>query len=180
MTDGLAEALLKTVIKNGLIALENPSDYQAQSEIMWCGSLSHTGISGLGRTMDFSVHQLGHELGGRFDVAHGASLTTMWASWARYCLNVNPGRFAQYARNIWGVTQEDDIAAANEGIYKTEAYFKSIGMPTCFTELGVGIQSDDVLEELADSCVFHGKRLVGSFRPLDKNDAYLIYKSANK
>ena len=180
MTDEIAEALLRVVIKNGLLVLENPENYQAQSEIMWAGSLSHNGISGLGRTLDFSVHQLGHELGGRFNVAHGASLTTMWGSWAKYCLEVNPSRFAQYARKVWGVAHEDDMAAAKEGISKTEAYFKSIGMPTNFTELGIGIQTEDVLNQLAHSCVHFGKRLVGSFKPLNKDDILAIYQSANK
>ena len=180
MTDVIAEGLLRVVIKNGIKALENPSDYQAQSEIMWGGSLSHNGICGLGRTFDFSVHQLGHELSGRFNVAHGASLTTMWGHWARYTLGVNPGRFAQYARNVWGVTNENDTAAAEEGITKTEEYFKRIGMPTCFSTLGIGTQPEDVIHQLADFCVHHGKRLVGSFRPLDKNDVFAIYQSANK
>jgi len=180
MTDEIAEGLLRVVIKNGLKALENPSDYQAQSELMWSGSLSHNGICGLGRTFDFSVHQLGHELSGRFNVAHGASLTTMWGHWARYTMAVNPARYAQYARNVWGVANSDDNAAAEEGIRKTEEYFKKIGMPTDFTSLGIGIQPDDVIDQLADFCVHHGKRLVGSFRPLDKGDIHAIYKSANK
>jgi len=180
MTDEIAEALLRVIIRNGPIALENPEDYQAQSEIMWAGSLSHNGITGLGRTHDFSVHQLGHELGGRFDVAHGASLTTMWGSWASHCLHINPARFAQYARNVWGVTTENNDVAANEGIQKTIAYFKTIGMPTNFTELGIGVQSDEVLEELAFSCVHEGKRLVGSFNPLDKEGIFEIYKASNR
>jgi len=180
MTDEIAEGLLRVVIKNGLKVLENPSDYQAQSEIMWSGSLSHNGISGLGRTFDFSVHQLGMELGGRFDVAHGASLTTMWSHWARYVVSVNPNRFAQYARKVWGVTCENDEAAAEEGIKKTEEYFKTIGMPTCFTSLGIGTQPDDVVDQLADFCVHHGKRLVGSFKPMDKGDVYSIFQAANK
>ncbi|MCL2218199.1 MAG: iron-containing alcohol dehydrogenase [Defluviitaleaceae bacterium] len=174
MTDEIAEALLRVVIKYGPAALENPTDYQAQSEIMWAGSLSHNGITGLGRTMDFSVHGLGHELGGRFDVAHGASLTTMWGSWARYVLAVNPERFARYAEKIWGAKTPE------EGISKTEAFFKSIGMPTCFTELGIGVQPDDVIDHLADGAVFQGKRLVGTFKPLDKNDCAAIYQAANK
>ena len=180
ITDRIAESLLKVVIRNGTIVLENPEDYHAQSEIMWCGSLSHNGITGLGRTMDFSVHQLGHELGGRFDVAHGASLTTMWSHWARYAMPTNISRFACFARNVWQVTDTNDTTAAEEGINKTEAYFKSIGMPTCFTELGVGVQTDEVLDQLADSCVWHGARKVGSFKPLDKADVLRIYQAANK
>ena len=174
MTDEIAEALLRVVIKNGPLALENPTNYEAQSEIMWSGSLSHNGITGLGRTMDFSVHQMGHELGGRFNVAHGASLTAMWGAWARYCLSINPERFDRFAEKVWGVR------GGAEGISKTEKFFKSVGLPTNFSELGIGLQSDAVLNELADSCVFHGKRLVGSFKPLGKEDVLKIYKSVNK
>ncbi|MCL2840275.1 MAG: iron-containing alcohol dehydrogenase [Defluviitaleaceae bacterium] len=174
MTDEISEALLRVMIKYGPIALENPSNYDAQSEIMWAGSLSHNGMTGLGRTMDFSVHGLGHELGGRFDVAHGASLTTMWGAWARYVCDVNPARFTHFAEKVWGVS------TPMEGIEKTEAFFKSIGLPTNFTELGIGVQPDDVIDALADGCVFHGKRLVGSFKPLDKNAAAEVYKMANQ
>ena len=174
MTDEIAEALLRVVIKNGRIIMDNPANYQAQSEIMWAGSLSHNGLTGLGRTMDFSVHALAAELGGRFDAIHGATLTTMWGSWARYCLNVNPERFLRYAKNVWGVS------TAEEGITKTEEYFTSIGMPINFTQLKIGVQTDEVLKELADSAVFYGKRVIGSFNPLDANGAYEVYKMANK
>ena len=174
LTDEIAEALLRVVIKNGLAVMENPSDYQAQSELMWCGSLSHNGITGLGREMDFSVHGLGHELSGRFNVAHGASLTTMWGSWARYCLHVNPKRFLRYAEKVWGVQSEE------LGISKTEEFFKKIGMPTCFTELGIGVQPDDIIQKLAHGAVFYGKRLVGTFKPLNEQDCYNIYILANR
>ena len=174
LTDAIAAGLLRTVIKNGPIVLREPENYDAVSEIMWCGSITHNGITRLGRPMDFSVHQLGHELSGKFDVAHGESLTTMWGSFAEYVRNVNPARFAKYAREIW------DAESADSGIKKTVEFFKSIGMPTCFTELGIGVQSETVIDEMADSCVFHGKRLVGSFKPLDKSDIANIYKLANR
>jgi len=80
---------------------------------------------------------------------------------------------------VWGVTCQCDDTAAKEGIAKTEEYFRQIGMPTCFTTLGIGIQPEDVINQLADFCVHHGKRLVGSFKPLDKNDIYAIYQAAN-
>ncbi|MCL2772836.1 MAG: iron-containing alcohol dehydrogenase [Oscillospiraceae bacterium] len=179
-TDAVAESLLRNVIKNGPVVLREPANYDAVSEVMWCGSVTHNGMTGLGRPMDFSVHQLGHELSGRFDVPHGASLSTMWGSWAQYVRNINPTRFAKYAKNIWDVCENDTETAANAGIAKTVEFFKSIGMPTCFTELGIGVQSDKVIDEMADSCVFHGKRLVGNFKPLDKNDVVNIYKLANR
>ena len=105
LTDEIAESLLRVMIKNGPVALENPRDYHAMSEIMWCGSLSHNGLTGLGGKQDFATHALGHELSGKFDVAHGASLSTMWGSWARYCFPQNPERFAQFGRKVWGITE---------------------------------------------------------------------------
>jgi len=172
LTDEIARAILRTLIKNAPKALENPFDYEAVSEIMWCGSLSHNGITGLGRPMDFSVHQLGHELGGRFDKAHGATLATMWGSWAKYCYEVKPERFAHYSENVWGDRN-------GNGIESTIVFFKSIGMPTCFTELGVGILEDKAIEEMAESCVFYGKRTIGNFKVLKKEDVVEIYKMAN-
>jgi len=173
-TDAIATGLLRTVIKNSPILLNEPTNYDAASEIMWCGSVSHNGITGLGRPFDFSVHQLGHELSGRFDVSHGASLSTMWGSWAEYVKNVNPQRFAKYAKEVC------DVDGAEAGIAATVNFFKSIGVPTCFTELGIGVQSDAVIDEIANSCVFHGARKVGNFKPLEKYDVANIYKKANR
>ena len=175
-TDELAAALLRVVIRNGRLALQNPADYGAMSELMWCGSLSHNGLMGLGRPRDFSVHQLGHELSGRFDVAHGASLSAMWGSWARYCCPSDPARFARFADMVWGVDTPD---APAEGVRRTEQYFASLGMPVCLPELGMGVLSGEVIGELADSCVFYGKRRVGDFRPLEREDAAKIYQMAN-
>ena len=84
LTDEIAEGVLRTVIDNGRIAVQNPTDYGAMSEIMWCGSLSHNDLTGLGRGKDFCVHKFGHALSAKFDVAHGASLTTIWGHWANY------------------------------------------------------------------------------------------------
>ena len=180
LTDELAEAVLRVAIRNGRIAMDNPSDYGAASELMWCGSLSHNGLTGLGRAGDFAVHQLGHELSGRFDAVHGASLTAVWGSWAIYCLPVNVARFARYARNVWQVNEPDDETAARLGITKTVEYFASISMPTCFTELGIGVQSEETIRELAYSSTFFGKRMVGNFKPLNQTDIENIYRLANR
>lgn len=179
LTDEIAEALLRVVIRSGPKALEHPEEYQAMSELMWAGSLSHNGLTGLGALKDFAVHQLGHELSAMFDVAHGASLSAVWNSWARYCCGEKPERFARYARNVWGVGCEDTEPAAMQGIEKTVSYFKSLHMPVDFSGLGIGVQNEETLRELADRCVFRGERKVGSFRVLDREDVYRIYCMAN-
>jgi alcohol dehydrogenase YqhD (iron-dependent ADH family) len=180
LTDEFAEALLRVTIKNGTAAMKNSHDYEAMSEIMWCGSVSHNGMTGLGAVQDWAPHQLGHELSGKFNVAHGASLTTVWGSWAEYCYKQKPERFARFADKVWGITKTDADEAARAAINSTVAYFASLGMPTCFTELGIGIQSEETLRELADRCVFYGKRTVGGFKVLDSEGVYQIYKLANR
>lgn len=180
LTDEIAEGLLRTVIRNGKIAIRDAHDYNAMSELMWAGSLSHNGLTGLGAQKDFAVHQLGHELSSRFDLAHGASLSAVWESWALYVYQEKPERFAQYARKVWNVTEEDTEKAALEGISQTVDYFRSLNMPTCFGEAeGVGLQDDETLHAMAHSCAFGGTRTIGSFRVCDENDIYKIYKMAN-
>ncbi|MCL2741177.1 MAG: iron-containing alcohol dehydrogenase [Oscillospiraceae bacterium] len=178
-TDEIAEAVLRVTVRNGVAAYADDGDYAAMSEVMWCGSLSHNGLTGLGGGMDFAVHQLGHELSGMFDVAHGASLSTMWGAWAEYCLSADVARFARFGRKVWGLALPDDGEAARGGIGATLKYFRSIGMPTNFTELGIGRQGDDVLKELADRCAFRGTRRIGTFKVLDGGDMAAIYGLAN-
>ena len=180
LTDELAESVLRVVIENGIKAMKDSHDYDAMSEIMWCGSLSHNNLTGLGAVPDFSTHGIGHELSARFDVAHGASLSTVWGSWALSCYQLKPKRFARYARTVWGIAEEDEVRAAVMGIRRTEDYFTSIGMPICFTQLGVGIQSDEVLRDMAIRSTFYGARTIGSFKVLSVDDIFEIYKAANR
>ena len=180
LTDEIAEALLRTVIENGRIASKNKEDYHAMSEIMWAGSLSHNGLTGLGAPMDFSTHRLGHSLSATFDVAHGASLSTMWPHWANYVKNRDIERFARFARNVWGITEGSDEELANKGIEATTEYFRSINMPTNFSELGIGVQDEESLRKLTNKCFYVKGTKVGKLLPLTEEDIYPIYVSANK
>ena len=180
LTDAIAEALLRTVIAKGAAAMKDTHDYDAMSEIMWAGSLSHNGLTGLGGTGDFAPHQLGHELSGMFDIAHGASLAVMWGHWAKYVCHTKLSRFVRYAENVWHITEGGDEEKALAGIQATADYFKSIGMPTCFSEAPeIGLQSEDVLKDLAWRCTFEGTRTIGGFQVLDGADILKIYESAN-
>ena len=181
LTDEIAEGLLRTVIRNGAVAIKDSHDYNAMSEIMWAGSLSHNGITGLGAEKDFAVHQLGHELSAKFDIAHGASLSAVWGAWATYVYDAKPARFAQYARRVWNVEEADDMKAAQEGIRKTVTYFASLNMPTSFREAKeIGSKTDEEVKQMAHGCSYEGTRTIGSFKVCDENDIYDIYKLANK
>ena len=178
LTDAIAEALLRDVMDAGLLAMAEPDNYDARSEIMWCGSLSHNDLTGLGHSKDFSVHQLGHELSAKFDIAHGESLSIMWASWARYVCAHNPGRFANLGRKVLNIDEADDNIAAQRTISGFEAYWQRLGMPVRFSDQ-IGVQPPEVLEELARRCSWQGKRKVGVFCPIDTADMLAIYQAAN-
>ena len=180
MTDLIAEAVMKNVIHYGKIAMENPTDYDARSEVMWAGSLSHNDLTGLGLEGDWATHQIEHELSGYYDVAHGAGLAAVWGSWARYVYKADISRFARFAKNVWGIEETDPEAAALAGIKKTEEYFASIGMPTNITDLVGKEVTDEAIEEMAEKCTFFGKRKIGGLVVLDKPQIIEIYKAARK
>ncbi len=179
MTDEIAEALLRTVIRNGRKAMENPKDYDAFSELMWCSSLSHNGITGLGAEKDFAPHKIGHELSAKYDVAHGASLSAVWEAWAEYVYMEEPARFALYARKVWGISEEDDIEAARKGIQATVEYFRSLHMPVSIGELETGILKEEELLDMARGATGNDSFTVAKFKELHQQDVLEILRMAN-
>lgn len=179
MTDGISEALLRTVMKNAKILKTDPNNYEARAEVMWAGSLSHNGLTGCGTDGgDWASHQLEHELGGMFDVAHGAGLAAVWGSWARYVFHDRIDRFAKLAANVLMLTPTDDPAQnALAGIKAMEAYFHSVGMPTSIHDLGIDLSEEQILT-LADKCSFGRTRTIGIVRKLDTEDIANIYRMA--
>ncbi|GFI36957.1 NADH-dependent butanol dehydrogenase A [Lachnospiraceae bacterium] len=179
LTDEIAEGLLRTLIRNGRKAYEDPQDYDALSEIMWCGSLSHNDLTGLGRPKDFACHKLGHEIGGMFDEAHGATLSAVWGSWARYVYRLDVDRFAHYGERVWNIKNENKEEAAIAAIEATERFFLDLHMPVAIGQLGIGVQPDEVLKKMAESATKGDTIKLGCFRKLDMQDMYEIYKAAN-
>lgn len=179
LTDLVAEALMKNVIAQSRIAVEDPTNYDAMSEIMWCGSVSHCNVTELGRCKDFTCHKLGHELSGKFDVTHGASLTTIWPAWATYVWQDDVPRFAQFAERVFGLMNGSDTEKAKAGIQAMVDYFRSLGMPTSFTELGIGVQDKASIEYLADMATANDTKKLGNFHPLDRQAAIEVYNIAN-
>lgn len=178
LTDKIAEGLLKTMIKYGKLSLENPTNYEARAEIMWASSLAHNGLTGCGGIGDWSTHQLEHDLGGVYDIAHGAGLAAVWGSWARYVYKENPRRFAQFAENVFGIEKVGtDEEMAIKGIEAMENFYKEIEMPISISETGINLSDEDV-EMLAEKCSNNGTRYIGSFKKLFKKDMAKIYSMA--
>ena len=179
LTDGIAETLLRTVMKNALVLRDDPDCYAARAEVMWAGSLSHNGLTGCGTDGgDWACHKMEHELSGLFDVAHGAGLAAVWGSWARYVYREDAARFARFAHKVMGVsgagTHEE---MAEKGIEAMENFFRAMHMPTSLTELGVRPTSEQ-MRDMAEKCVRGVGGPVGVIRPLGVEDIMEIYKMA--
>jgi alcohol dehydrogenase YqhD (iron-dependent ADH family) len=179
LTDSISEGLMKTVIHNTKILMKDSTNYNARAEIMWAGSLSHNGLTGCGTVGDWASHQLEHEIGGMFDVAHGAGLAAIWGSWARYVYKSDVTRFAQFAVNVMGVPNDfhNLEQVALEGIEAMENFYRSIEMPTSINELGINL-TDEQIDELAYKCSFKNTRSIGSFKQLNMEDIKEIYAMA--
>ena len=178
-TDGIAESLMSTVMKNAKILIEDPKNYDARAEIMWSGTLSHNDLTGCGTNGgDWATHLIEHELGGLFDVAHGAGLAAVWGSWARYVLDDKPERFASFAVNVMGVEEQGDVKrTALLGIEAVEDFYRSIHMPTNLRELGVS-PTDEQIKEMAQKATGDGSYKLGTFKRLSAADIENIYRMA--
>ena len=177
LTDSMAEALLRTVKENAKILARDPKNYDARAEVMWAGSLSHNGLTGCGNDGgDWMTHKLEHELGGLYDVAHGAGLAAIWGSWARYVYKNCLPRFKRYAINVMGIPATGtDEEIALKGIEAMEDFYREIKMPTNLRELGVNATDDD-LKLMAHKCAVGVKGGKGSARFLKEEDMLEIYK----
>ncbi len=173
LTDAIAEALLRTVKDSAPVVLKEPENYTHRAAIMWASSLSHNDLTECGTEKDFASHRLEHELSGLFGVTHGAGLAAIWGSWARYVMDKHIARFEKYARNVMGVE------GALKGIEATEAFFRSIGMPTNIPELIGRKATDEEIAVMAEKCSRWGTITIGAMEVLAQADMTAIYKLAN-
>ncbi|MCI8304310.1 MAG: iron-containing alcohol dehydrogenase [Lawsonibacter sp.] len=179
LTDTMAEALLRTVMKYAEVLHQDPKNYEARAEVMWAGSLSHNGLTGCGTDGgDWATHMLEHELGGMFDVTHGAGLAAIWSSWARYVYRDCLPRFVKYAVNVMGVAPgASDEETALKGIAAMEDFYRRIAMPTNLRELGIAPTEEQILH-MARSCARAAGGSKGSARVLHEEDMAAIYRMA--
>lgn len=178
ITDSMAEALLRTVKENAKILVKDPKNYDARAEVMWAGSLAHNGLTGCGNDGgDWMTHKLEHELGGLYDVAHGAGLAALWGSWARYVYKNCLPRFKKFAINVMGVSPDaaSDEEIALKGIEAMENFYHEIKMPTNLRELGVTASEED-LKLMAHKCAVGVNGGKGSAKFLKEEDMLEIYK----
>jgi alcohol dehydrogenase YqhD (iron-dependent ADH family) len=180
VTDGMCESLLKTILKNAPLILEDMENYDAWSELAFCGALAHNGLLGMGRAQDWASHKMEHELSAHYDVAHGAGLAVLTPFWMRYVYKENLPIFAQFAANVMGVGGgiRDMDSLAREGIARLDAFFTRMGLPKTLRDLGIG---GDRLEEMAKKCthrVSGPEQPVGGLKKMHWQDVLAVYSAA--
>ena len=175
VTDRVSEGLLKAIIAEAPVVMQHPADYDARANIMWAGTLAHNGICGTGKQEDWASHFMEHEVSALYGVAHGAGLAVIFPAYLSFVAQHKPERVAMLARNVFGVAAEDTAQAAAEGIAALKAFFRSLGMPTTFAELG--IPHPDIPRLVLMLHTNKGETL-GSYYPLTPADTSRIYHLA--
>lgn len=172
-SDYIMEGLLKSLIHSAEIAIENPKDYEARSNIMWTATWALNTFVAKGKTQDWEVHMLGQSVGAHTDATHGMTLAAVSMPYYRYILPYGLAKFKRYAINVWNVNGENksDKEIAEEGLAKMEAWMKKIGLVMNITELGAK-------EEMLDDMVKSSFIMEGGYKVLNKDDIKAILKAS--
>ena len=181
VSDGISLALLRAIRGAAYRVMRDPHDYDARAEIMWAGTLAHNGICARGRAEDWMSHGLEHELSAsKTEVTHGAGLAVIFPAWMRHVAHVDPRRFIQLGREVFGlVTTGDDMADAMAAIDAVQGFFCDLGMPRYLDDFGF-VPADIEEMILRFIQIKGGQWPVGSFMPLAEDDVRAIYLSAFK
>jgi len=174
LQDRLSESILKTCIKYGPIALDEPTNYDARAQLMWASSLALNGFLGYGRVTDWATHGIEHAVSAMYDVIHGVGLAILTPKWMKYVLDEETlEKFAKYASNVWSIQGKNERETAEDGIEKTQEFFANLGMPIRLRDVGV---KEERLVDMAAKTVLYGT--VGKLKKLGKNDVLAILKNA--
>ena len=188
VTDNIAVGLIRAIMAEAPIVLEDPTNYDARANIMWSSTLAHNGIAGIGRGIggrvgDWSSHGLEHELSALdTTITHGAGLAVIMPAWMRYVCEADVGRFVLFAHELFGIDPADEseqayLDAAYAGIDALQEFFVSLGMPETLDDFGL---SKDDIEKMIPTLIENKGEEFGSFKKLNADDARAIYKSAFK
>ena len=172
-SDYISEALMKSVIHSSRIALQNPEDYEARSNIMWTATWALNTLIAKGKSTDWMVHMLGQSVGAYTDATHGMTLSAVSLPYYRYIMPNGIAKFCRFAVNVWDVDangkSEEQVAA--EGLSCMESWMKELGLAMNLRELGA---TEEMLEGIADGTVI----MEGGYKVLNRNEVLEILKAS--
>lgn len=172
-SDYIMEGLLRSLIHSADVAVKNPNDYEARSNIMWTATWALNTFVAKGKATDWMVHMLGQAVAAHTDATHGMTLAAVSMPYYRYILPYGTEKFARYAVAVWGVNPEGktQTQTAYEGLERMESWMKKIGLVMNITELGA-------TPEMLDGIVNSTKIMTGGYKVLDGKDIRAILKAS--
>lgn len=180
-SDHLCEAGLKTAIKFGPMVLNTPDDYEARGALMFLSGYAINGYLKFGRHGDWNCHALEHEMGGEWDIPHGAGLAIVTPHWMRYIYKNHLSLFIKFATSVFGIPYDadDPEKTALAGISALEdVFFKKLRLPSNLRALGVPEEkmTDEILHKICNNIFYYGTDVVGDLHPLREPDFFTILK----
>ncbi len=172
-SDYLAEALMKSVIHSSLIAVDDPENYEARSNIMWTATWALNTLISRGKTTDWMVHMLGQAVGAITDATHGMTLAAVSLPYYNFIKPYGLHKFVRFAKEVWGVDPngKSEEQIADEGLAKMESWMKQIGVAMNLTELGT---TPDMIEDIANATIL----LDGGYKKLDRDDVVAVLRAS--
>lgn len=172
-SDYIMEGLLKSLIHSSLIAVENPKDYEARSNIMWIATLALNTLVAKGKATDWEVHMIGQSIGAYTNATHGMTLSAVSLAYYRHIMPFGLEKFKRYAVNVWNVNPDgkSDSEIAEEGLKAMEDWMNKIGLVMNISELGV---TEDMLGGIADGSFI----MDGGYKILDKNEIIEVLRES--
>ena len=172
-SDYIAEGLMHSLIHSSRIAVKNPEDYEARSNIVWTATWALNTLIAMGKSTDWEVHMLGHAVGTLTDATHGMTLAAVSLPYYRLILPYGLKKFARFATNVWGIAADgkSDEQLANEGLAAFEAWMREIGVSMNITELGA---TEEMLPAIADATFI----LDGGYKKLTRDDVLEILRQS--
>ena len=172
-TDYIAEGLLRSLIHSSEIAVKNPTDYEARSNIMWTATWALNTLIAKGKTTDWEVHMLGQAVGAHTDATHGMTLSAVSMAYYKLIMPYGLKKFVRYAVNVWGVNPagKTDETIAEEGLAAMEAWMRRIGLVMNLTDLGV---TEDMIDGIVKSTLI----MEGGYKVLTQDDVRSVFKNS--
>lgn len=172
-SDYISEGLMKSLIHSSRIAIENPNDYEARSNIMWTATWALNTLVAMGKSTDWMVHMLGQSVGAYTDATHGMTLAAVSLPYYRYIMPYGLAKFARFATNVWDVKSEGktEEQIATEGLNAMESWMKELGVVMNITDLGA---SEDMIEGIANGTMV----LPGGYKVLERDEIVSILKKS--
>ncbi|MBQ4271618.1 MAG: iron-containing alcohol dehydrogenase [Clostridiales bacterium] len=172
-SDYISEALMKSVIHSSLIAIEDPEDYEARSNIMWTATWALNTLIAMGKTEDWMVHMLGQSVGAYTDATHGMTLSAVSLPYYRYIMPYGLKKFKRFAEEVWNVCPEGktDEQIAEEGLKAMEDWMKTIGVSLNISELGA---TEDMIDGITEGTFI----LDGGYKVLTKDEIREILRKS--